>query len=71
MERILDVGDLPDDRIEYLENLVALWRKQDSQQQKGAGDVAQENDLDKDIVFATHKSHIIGGISRATAYGDD
>ena len=70
MERILDIGDLPDDRVEYLKNLIALWKKQDYQHQEAAGDAAQGSDLDKDIVFATHKSHVIGGISRATAYED-
>ncbi len=34
MGTMLDVQDLPDERVEYLENLIALWRKQNGQEKK-------------------------------------
>ncbi|MBI2506385.1 MAG: hypothetical protein HYW07_24480 [Candidatus Latescibacteria bacterium] len=71
METTLDVQGLRRERGEYLKDLIERWKKQDSQLQEGAGSLACGNDLDKDIVFATHKSHIIGGIRRATAYEHD
>ncbi len=71
MGKTLDVEGLHEDRIQYLKDLVELWKEQDNQVQKAADDQALGNDLDQDIDFATHKSHIIGGISRATAYEDE
>lgn len=71
MEATLDIQGLRKERVEYLKGLIELWKKQDSQFPEGVGSSARGNDLDKDIVFATHKSHIVGGIRRATAYEHD
>ena len=67
----LDVQGLRKERVEHLKHLIELWKEQDRRLQEEASSPVRGNDLDKDVVFATHKSHIIGGIRRATAYEDD
>ena len=67
----LDVQGLSKARVDYLKELIELWKKQDSRPQEEADLQVRGSDLDKDIVFATHQSHIIGGkITRAMAYED-
>lgn len=75
MGTMLDIQDLPDDRVEYLKNLIALWRKQEGQEKK-----KQTRSIPTPIVkrkvspdeFIVKKSHVIGGtMTRAMAYDDD
>ena len=63
METTIDVKGLPEDRIEYLKNMVALWKKQarDSSREEAA-------DPDNDIIFATHPSKVIGSLTRDEIY---
>lgn len=69
METILDVQDLPEDRIEYLRNLIALWKKQDKcGHHQEPADKQSTGDLDDDIVFATHPSKVIGPLTRNEIY---
>ena len=55
----LDVRGLPDEYTIWLQKLVDSLREQTQHRQ------ARKN---KEIVFATHKSHLIGGYDRAAAY---
>ncbi len=64
MGTVLDVQDLPDDRVEYLKNLIVLWRKQEQNRQH------QEKKAQKKeaIVFSTHDSKPLGPITRDEIY---
>lgn len=71
MEKTLDLEGLPEDRIQYLKNLIAIWR--------GPNQNAQATDAPKPIVkrrvspdeFIVKNSNIIGGkVTRAMAYED-
>ena len=55
----LDVRGLPDEYIIWLQKVVDSLREQ-TQHRKAR--------KDKEIVFATHKSHLIGGYNQAAAY---
>ena len=55
----LDVRGLPDEYTAWLQKVVDSLRDQTRQ-------IKKRND--KDIVFATHKSHLIDGYDRAAAY---
>ena len=55
----LDVRGLPDKYTIWLQKMVDSLREQ-TQHRKAW--------KDKEIVFATHKSHLIGGYDRAAAY---
>ena len=55
----LDVRGLPDEYIIWLQKVIDGLREQ-AQRRKA--------DKDKEIVFATHKSHLIDGYDRAAAY---
>ncbi len=55
----LDVRGLPDEYTIWLQKMVDSLREQ-TQHRKAR--------KDKEIVFATHKSHLIGGYDRAAAY---
>ena len=69
MEGTLDVQGLPGDRIQYLKNLIALWKKQDERgQQEKEEDKQSTADPDSDIVFATHPSKVIGPLTRDEIY---
>ena len=67
MGTILDVQDLPDERVEYLKNLIALWRKQNQHhpEEKSGKAVKRE---DQDIVFTAHPSKVIGRLTRQEIY---
>lgn len=55
----LDVRGLPDEYIIWLQKVVDSLREQ-TKRRKACED--------KEIVFATHKSHLIDGYDRAAAY---
>ena len=55
----LDVRGLPDEYTIWLQKMVDSLREQ-AQHRKAR--------KDKEIVFATHKSHLIDGYDRAAAY---
>ena len=55
----LDVRGLPDEYIIWLQKVVDSLREQ-TQRRKAC--------KDKEIVFATHKSHLIDGYDRTAAY---
>ena len=55
----LDVRGLPDEYIIWLQKVVDSLREQ-IQDGKAC--------KDKEIVFATHKSHLVGGYDRVAAY---
>jgi hypothetical protein len=57
----LDVRDLPDAQVQWLQRIVDGLKAQ-------AKTRARRHD--EKITFATHKSHLIGGYSRAAAYED-
>ena len=67
METVLDVRGLPDERVEYLKNLITIWRKQDQDrsEEKIEKNVDRE---DQDIVFTTHPSKVIGRLTRQEIY---
>ncbi len=55
----LNVRGLPDEYIIWLQKVVDGLREQAQRRKAGK---------DKEIVFATHKSHLIGGYDRVAAY---
>ena len=55
----LDVRGLPDEYIIWLQKVIDSLREQ-AQRRKAC--------KDKEIVFATHKSHLIDGYDRVAAY---
>lgn len=57
----LDVRDLPDAQVQWLKRIVEGLKAQAK---------THANRRDEKITFATHKSHLIGGYSRAAAYED-
>ena len=57
----LDVRGIPDQHLRWLQRIVDGLRSQNK---------TRENRREE-IVFATHKSHLIGGYSRAAAYEDE
>ena len=67
METVLDVRGLPDERVEYLKNLITIWRKQDQDrsEEKIEKNVDRE---DQDIVFTAHPSKVIGCLTRQEIY---
>lgn len=68
METTIDVKGLPEDRIEYLKNVVELWKKQ-AQEHLQADDVERSLvEPDNDIEFATHPSKVIGPLTRNEIY---
>ena len=58
----LDVKGLPKEKVSYLQQLIEQWRKEAAQIETG------ENNRDEDIVFATHKSDVLGPITRREIY---
>ena len=54
----LDVRGVPDKYIPWLQKMVEGFKAQPQ----------AHSSEDKKIVFATHKSHLVGGYSRAAAY---
>ena len=65
----IDVTSLKNERVEYLKNLVDLWKRQDTQNQHKTNGTNPEK---QDIVFATHKSRVIGGKTiREMAYENE
>jgi hypothetical protein len=67
METVLDVRDLPDERVEYLKNLITLWRKQNQDHPKEKSEKAVKEE-DRDIVFTAHPSKVIGRLTRQEIY---
>ena len=67
METVLDVRDLPDERVEYLKNLITLWRKQDQDRPEEKNEKAVDRE-DQDIVFTAHPSKVIGRLTRQEIY---
>ena len=63
----LDIDGLPPERIEYLKNLIQLWRKgpKNGHQAQANGDQAAEP-----IVFETFDLGVTEEITRASAYED-
>ena len=63
MEATLDVQGLPKERIDYLKNLIELWKKQDQSQPQGEDDDIKPSD------FIVKHSNVKGGkVTRAMAY---
>lgn len=63
MERTLDVAGLAEDRVQYLKNLIALWKERDSALQEADTEDVQPSD------FAVRPSDVKGGrVTRAMAY---
>ena len=59
----LDVGDLPQEKVNYLQRLIEQWR-QEAAIQKSDKPVTNKN-----TVFATHDSDVVGGeFKRSNAY---
>jgi hypothetical protein len=58
----LNIKGLPQEKVNYLQRLIEQWR------QEVAEVKADGNDLDKDIVFTTHKSKVIGPLTRQEIY---
>lgn len=59
---VLDVRDLPDERVEYLKNLIELWR---TQRQGEQGKIRK-----KEIEFTSQDSRTVGPITRDEIYDD-
>lgn len=57
----LDIRGLPREKVKYLEQLIQKWRQEEKDQQDGE---------EEEIVFPTHKSNVIGKLTRAAAYED-
>ena len=55
----LDVRGLPDEYTTWLQQIIDSLREQANRTKECK---------DKDIVFATHKSHLVDGYDRAAAY---
>jgi hypothetical protein len=68
METTIDVKGLPEDRIQYLKNMVALWTKQAQSRTQEQEDEQHIADLDNGLVFATHPSKVIGSLTRDEIY---
>ena len=68
METTIDVKGLPKDRIEYLKNMVELWKKQIQNSARKNEIEADFAAPDRDIVFATHPSKVIGPLTRDEIY---
>jgi hypothetical protein len=68
METTIDVKGLPEDRIEYLKNVVELWKKQAQERLQDDGVGRSSVEPDDDIVFATHRSKVIGPLTRNEIY---
>ena len=72
MGTMLDVQDLPDERVEYLKNLIELWRKQEGQEKKEQARSVPTPIIKRKVnpdEFIVKKSNIIGGrVTRAMAY---
>ena len=63
METTIDVKGLPEGRIQYLKNLIALWQKQDAHSQQDEEDDVKPSD------FIVKHSNVKGGeVTRAMAY---
>ena len=63
MEATLDVQGLPKERIDYLKNLIELWKKQDQSQPQGEDDDIKPSD------FIVKHSNVKGGkVTRSMAY---
>ena len=71
METTLDIRGLPEERVEYLKNLIELWKKDETkeQDQKTPKSIVKRKVRPEELIV--RKSHIIGGkITRAMAYED-
>lgn len=58
----LDVQGIPDEKVRFLQQLAVLWKKQADKRTSARKE---------EIVFATHKSDLIGEFNRAAAYEDE
>ena len=59
----LDVRDIPDEKVRYLEQLIELWKGQSKAHQQEGDDVNPSD-------FIVRDSQIQGGLIRAMAYED-
>ncbi len=64
----IDVRGLPDEKVRELEQMVELWMQREQPRDDQTEISPVNHDVNKRIQFSTHKSHIIGKVTRAAAY---
>ena len=71
MEKTLNVGGLPEERIQYLKDLIALWKKHGAgEKTPGAPKPIIKRKVDPSE-FLVVKSRVIGGeVTRAMVYDE-
>lgn len=59
-----DVKGLPQEQLNYLQELINMWR----QEEVAAATHPDADDQDEDVVFTTQKSKVIGPLTRREIY---
>lgn len=61
---VLDVKGLPEEKVDYLQELIEKWRQEEAVVEVRP----HESEEDEDIVFTTQKSRVIGPLTRREIY---
>ena len=59
---VLDVRGLPREKVEELQRMIDQWRQKNSEPE------LPENGQDKEVIFTTQKSRVIGLLTRREIY---